>query len=72
MNKVWSACPFSFQVADRQGLVDAFNQNEDITVFLLSTCAGGLGLNLTAANTVVSYDCDYKSVVPSPSALSFD
>ncbi|GAA5859842.1 hypothetical protein JCM8547_004353 [Rhodosporidiobolus lusitaniae] len=46
------------QVADRQGLVDAFNQNEDITVFLLSTRAGGLGLNLTAANTVVFYDCD--------------
>ncbi|GAA5976119.1 hypothetical protein JCM11641_003285 [Rhodosporidiobolus odoratus] len=48
------------QVADRQGLVDAFNQNEDITVFLLSTRAGGLGLNLTAANTVIFYDCDYN------------
>ncbi|GAA6005929.1 hypothetical protein JCM10207_007278 [Rhodosporidiobolus poonsookiae] len=48
------------QVADRQALVDAFNQNEDITVFLLSTRAGGLGLNLTAANTVIFYDCDYN------------
>ncbi|GAA5890666.1 hypothetical protein JCM6882_000617 [Rhodosporidiobolus microsporus] len=48
------------QVADRQGLVDAYNGNEDITVFLLSTRAGGLGLNLTAANTVIFYDCDYN------------
>ncbi|BGP56091.1 DNA-dependent ATPase fun30 [Rhodotorula sphaerocarpa] len=47
-------------VGDRQGLVDAYNQNEDITVFLLSTRAGGLGLNLTAANTVIFYDCDYN------------
>ncbi|KWU42329.1 hypothetical protein RHOSPDRAFT_21420 [Rhodotorula sp. JG-1b] len=47
-------------VADRQSLVDAYNQNEDITVFLLSTRAGGLGLNLTAANTVIFYDCDYN------------
>ncbi|GAA5844214.1 hypothetical protein JCM11251_006718 [Rhodosporidiobolus azoricus] len=48
------------QVADRQGLVDAYNGNDDITVFLLSTRAGGLGLNLTAANTVIFYDCDYN------------
>jgi hypothetical protein len=27
---------------------------------VLSTRAGGLGLNLTAANTVMFYDCDYK------------
>ncbi|KAJ8293308.1 ATP-dependent helicase fft2 [Rhodotorula toruloides] len=47
-------------VGERQGLVDAYNNNEDITVFLLSTRAGGLGLNLTAANTVIFYDCDYN------------
>ncbi|BGP25487.1 DNA-dependent ATPase fun30 [Rhodotorula toruloides] len=47
-------------VSERQGLVDAYNNNEDITVFLLSTRAGGLGLNLTAANTVIFYDCDYN------------
>ncbi|BGP41041.1 DNA-dependent ATPase fun30 [Rhodotorula kratochvilovae] len=47
-------------VSDRQNLVDAFNKTDDITVFLLSTRAGGLGLNLTAANTVIFYDCDYN------------
>jgi ATP-dependent DNA helicase len=28
-------------------------------LFLLSTCAGGLGINLTAADTVVFYDQDW-------------
>ncbi|GAA6062362.1 hypothetical protein JCM10212_004208 [Sporobolomyces blumeae] len=47
-------------VTERQGLCDAYNSDPDITVFLLSTRAGGLGLNLTAANTVMFYDCDYN------------
>ncbi|GAA5935429.1 DNA-dependent ATPase FUN30 [Sporobolomyces koalae] len=47
-------------VTERQGLCDAYNGDPDITVFLLSTRAGGLGLNLTAANTVMFYDCDYN------------
>jgi DNA helicase INO80 len=32
----------------------------DIFVFLLSTRAGGLGINLTAADTVVFYDHDWN------------
>ncbi|GAA5823937.1 hypothetical protein JCM5353_007343 [Sporobolomyces roseus] len=47
-------------VTERQGLCDAYNNDPEITVFLLSTRAGGLGLNLTAANTVMFYDCDYN------------
>ncbi|GAA5909296.1 DNA-dependent ATPase FUN30 [Sporobolomyces salmoneus] len=47
-------------VTERQGLCDAYNGDPEITVFLLSTRAGGLGLNLTAANTVMFYDCDYN------------
>ena len=37
----------STAVAERQEMVDDFNQDENIKVFLLSTRAGGLGLNLT-------------------------
>jgi len=44
----------------RQGLVDAFAADEGILAFLLSTRAGGVGLNLTAADTVIIYDCDFN------------
>ncbi|WVW79997.1 hypothetical protein I302_101970 [Kwoniella bestiolae CBS 10118] len=45
---------------ERQGLVDEFNDDPDITVFLLSTKAGGVGINLTAASVVVIYDQDFN------------
>ena len=37
----------------RQSLVDEFNEDESIPVFLLSTKAGGMGINLTAASVVI-------------------
>ncbi len=37
----------------RQTLVDEFTEDESIPVFLLSTKAGGMGINLTAASVVV-------------------
>jgi non-specific serine/threonine protein kinase len=40
----------------RRELVDAFQQDERPSVFLLSLKAGGTGLNLTAANQVVHVD----------------
>jgi SNF2 family DNA or RNA helicase len=40
----------------RQQLVDQFNRDGSIFVFLISTTAGGTGLNLTAANRVVVFD----------------
>ena len=40
---------------DRGGLVEQF-QNNDIPIFLISLKAGGTGLNLTAADTVIHYD----------------
>ena len=44
------------KVSDRMNLVDEFNQNEDIKVFLISLKAGGTGLNLTGADMVIHYD----------------
>ncbi|KAG5982238.1 hypothetical protein E4U55_002154 [Claviceps digitariae] len=43
-------------VSERQGLIDEFNDNADIPVFLLTTGAGGTGINLTAANKVIIFD----------------
>jgi chromodomain-helicase-DNA-binding protein 1 len=45
--------------AQRQVLIDKFNE-QDQRVFLLSTKAGGLGLNLTQADTVFIMDSDYN------------
>lgn len=39
-------------------LIDEFNTDPDIFVFLLSTRAGGLGINLTSANVVILHDID--------------
>ncbi|MEA4863620.1 MAG: SNF2-related protein [Victivallaceae bacterium] len=41
---------------NRQQKVDNFNNSKDIPIFLLSLKAGGTGLNLTAADTVIIYD----------------
>lgn len=41
---------------NRQQRVDRFNRDESIKVFLLSLKAGGTGLNLTSADTVIIYD----------------
>ncbi|MEF9921254.1 MAG: C-terminal helicase domain-containing protein, partial [Erysipelotrichaceae bacterium] len=41
---------------DRIKLVDEFNENPNKKVFLISLKAGGTGLNLTSANTVIHFD----------------
>ncbi|CAL1271150.1 unnamed protein product [Larinioides sclopetarius] len=45
---------------ERQEQMKAFNEDESIFIFLISTKAGGLGLNLIAADTVVLYDTDWN------------
>lgn len=47
-------------IQTRQGLVDDFNKNPEIHVFLLTTKVGGLGINLTGANRVIIYDPDWN------------
>lgn len=41
---------------ERISIVNEFNENEDKKVFLISLKAGGTGLNLTSANTVIHFD----------------
>ena len=43
-------------VGDRIRLVDEFNANDEIKVFLISLKAGGTGLNLIGADMVIHYD----------------
>lgn len=44
------------KVGDRIKLVDEFNEDEEIKVFLISLKAGGTGLNLIGADVVIHYD----------------
>ncbi len=44
------------KVSERIELVDEFNKNDEIKVFLISLKAGGTGLNLTGADMVIHYD----------------
>ena len=44
------------KVDERIDLVDEFNENPEIKVFLISLKAGGTGLNLTGADMVIHYD----------------
>jgi len=50
----------SVKVERRQGLVDRFNADERVFIFLSSTRAGGVGINLTGANVVIFYDSDWN------------
>lgn len=54
----------SSKISERRDMVADFQERSDIFVFLLSTRAGGLGINLTAADTVIFYDrCVLVSLV---------
>ncbi|RIL09079.1 MAG: hypothetical protein DCC75_07415, partial [Proteobacteria bacterium] len=49
----------------RQQLVDRFNSDSSVKLFLISLKAGGLGLNLAAADTVIIYDPWWNPAVES-------
>ena len=50
----------STPIADRQRMIDEYSADSTVPVFLLSTKAGGLGINLTAADTVILHDLDFN------------
>lgn len=47
-------------VGSRMRLIDQFNSDETVFVFLLTTRVGGLGVNLTGADRVVLFDPDWN------------
>jgi chromatin-remodeling ATPase INO80 len=55
----------SSKIWDRRDMVMDWQTRSDLFVFLLSTRAGGLGINLTAADTVIFYDSDWNPTVDS-------
>merc|ERR1719350_1850224 len=50
----------STKVEQRQMLMERFNANSKYFVFILSTRSGGVGINLTGADTVIFYDSDWN------------
>ncbi|KAE8590901.1 hypothetical protein XENTR_v10018247 [Xenopus tropicalis] len=50
----------SMSYSDREENMRKFNTEPDVFIFLVSTRAGGLGINLTAADTVIIYDSDWN------------
>jgi len=48
------------RVNERMQIIDSFNNDPSYTVFLLSTRAGGMGINLTSADTCIIHDCDFN------------
>uniref|UniRef100_A0A8C9VXF1 Snf2-related CREBBP activator protein n=1 Tax=Scleropages formosus TaxID=113540 RepID=A0A8C9VXF1_SCLFO len=50
----------STRVEQRQALMERFNADQRIFCFILSTRSGGVGVNLTGADTVVFYDSDWN------------
>ncbi|PVV01951.1 hypothetical protein BB560_003611, partial [Smittium megazygosporum] len=57
-NIVYTRLDGQTKTSERQEMIETFNELSDIKVFLLSTKAGGFGINLASANVVVIHDVD--------------
>jgi len=49
----------TMNIVDRVVAITTFTNDPDCFLMLISTRAGGLGLNLTAADTVIIFDSDW-------------
>lgn len=58
----WPVCRIdgAVRAEDRADQIEAFNTEPDHKLFLLSTRAGGQGINLTSADTVILFDSDWN------------
>ena len=58
----WKLCRIDGSVAqdDRRQQIKDFNEDPDVNLFLLSTRAGGQGINLASADTVILFDSDWN------------
>ncbi|KAF5768820.1 putative DNA helicase chromatin regulator PHD family [Helianthus annuus] len=59
-SKAFERVDGSVSIADRQMAIQRFNNDKSRFVFLLSTRACGLGINLATADTVIIYDSDFN------------
>jgi SNF2 family DNA or RNA helicase len=55
-SKGWNFCYLDGNTHNREKVVMEFQESSDIPLFLISLKAGGIGLNLTAADYVFLYD----------------
>lgn len=58
----WGVCRIDGSVSQdsRREQIDRFNKDPDCQIFLLSTRAGGQGINLASADTVILFDSDFN------------
>ncbi|KAJ9484158.1 hypothetical protein VN97_g9232 [Penicillium thymicola] len=58
----WECCRIDGAIAqsERQAQIKNFNTKKSHKIFLLSTRAGGQGINLTSADTVIIFDSDWN------------
>lgn len=58
----WKTCRISGSVSqpERQAQIEEFNTDPECKVFILTTRAGGQGINLASADTVILFDSDWN------------
>lgn len=57
---IYYSAEHKYVTSSRQDLINEFTEDSSYFIFLLSTRAGGLGINLSAADTVIIHDIDFN------------